>query len=118
MHKVLSWKITGIFLFLPMRYVPVQLLIYSGTVFITSNPKCRPKKLTKHLCQFLLWMTYRLELASSLPPSNLYTFPYMTYSKLSARDAPDSVASNSPSSGRPSSRRLVAITIRNFSPSG
>lgn len=45
-----------------------------------------------------------------------YTFPCMTYSKLSAREGPVSVGLYSPSSGVPSSLSVLARTIRNLSP--
>ena len=51
-------------------------------------------------------------------PSMRYTFPCMTYSNWSTLEGASLAGSYSPSSGSPSSRRLVAITIRNLSAGG
>lgn len=67
-----------------------------------------------------IFYTYSLlegSLAAS-SPSILYTLPDITYSKLSALDpsASNPAGFQSPLSGQPSSRRVVANTNRNLSP--
>lgn len=74
------------------------------------------RRLTRAHIKHCVTTYSRLESGPVSSPSMRYTFPCMTYSKLSAREGPVSVGLYSPSSGVPSSLSVLARTIRNLSP--